>query len=99
VGRNVALDPLPLHRGAQRLTQRLMRAVPHRLRQRRPPARHLQHVHLIDPLVAEASRRLPEVLIEPVLARRCALVLIQEGVDELLQRDVGPIQRAESRLA
>ena len=99
VERHVALDPLPAHRGRQHLPQRPVRAVSHRFRHPRPPARDLERAQLPDRLCTEGVRRLDEVVPQPAAARRRALVLLEEGVDELLQRDVGPVERPQTRLA
>jgi hypothetical protein len=76
-----------------------MRTVPDLLGQLGPPARDGERVELADRDVAELGRRLAEVVLQPVLASRRALVLLQVDVNELLQRRLRPVERPKARLA
>jgi hypothetical protein len=76
-----------------------MCAMAHRLRQRRAPACHSQRIQLTHRQRPEGVLRLHQVVAQPIATGRRPLVLLQEGVDELAQRDVGSVQRPEARLA
>src|SRR5690349_19312304 len=66
------------------------------LRQRRPPGADLPALDRPDPPVPERLQRCTEVVDEPRLRRGRRVVLLDERLHELTQRDVGSMQRAEA---
>jgi hypothetical protein len=89
----------PAHPRCEHLAQRAVRALAHRLGHASAPARDRQRIEVSDRHGAERIRGLDEVVAQPIAACGGTLVLLQEHVDQLAQRHVGPVQRAEAGLA
>jgi len=96
---DVAVDPAPAHGCGEDLAKRPVRTLAHRLGHASPPPRDGQRVEFPDCHIAERVGRLDEVVAQPVAARGRALVLLQEHVDQIAQRNVGLVERSEPSLA